>query len=180
MPRRILKKIMPSPGSLQKQWFLRLFGNRLLDPRLWALHRRGVTAAVAAGLAICFIPLPVHMILAGCLAVFLRLNLPAIFGTIFIVNPVTAVPVYYTAYRVGLLLTGADAQAFDFHFGIENGIHLGGLAAIWKPFFTGCLACGVIAGSLGWVGLELVWRWSVIARRHRRHRQHLYRPGLTP
>jgi uncharacterized protein len=178
MPRRLLKKIMPSPGSLQKQWFLRLFGDRLLDPRLWALHRRGVTVAVAAGLAICFIPLPVHMILAGCLAVFLRLNLPAIYGTIFLVNPLTAVPVYYTAYRVGTLLTGVDAQAFEFHVGIEHGFHMDGLGTLWKPFFAGCLACGLIAGSFGWVGLELLWRRSVIAtRRHRRNRQQQYRPA---
>jgi uncharacterized protein (DUF2062 family) len=168
MHRRLLKKIMPSPGSLQKQWFLRPFGERLADPRLWALHRRGVTSAVGAGLAICFIPLPVHMLVAGFLAVFLRMNLPAIYGTIFLVNPLTAVPVYYAAYRVGVLLTGTPPQAFDFDFspsGIEGA--LTSLGALWKPFVLGCIACSVIAGSFGWIGLELLWRWRVINRRRR-------------
>lgn len=170
MLRRALKKIMPSPGSLQKQWFLRPFGDRIADPRLWALHRRTVTSAFGMGLAICFIPLPVHMIVAGCLAIFLRLNVPAIYTTIFIVNPITAVPVYYTAYRVGTLLIGADPQAFDLHLGLTEGFGLTALGALWKPLLIGCMACAVMAGSFGWIGMELVWRWQVINRRHRRRR----------
>lgn len=166
---------MPSPGSLQKRWFLRPFGDRIADPRLWALHRRTVTSAFGAGLAICFIPFPVHMIVAGCLAVFLRLNLPAIYGTIFLVNPLTAVPVYYTAYRVGTLLTGANPQAFELHIGIEHGIVIAGFGSLWKPFLLGCTACSLMAGSFGWVALELLWRWRVINRRHRR--QQLCRPA---
>jgi len=171
MLRPLLKKLMPSPETLQKQWFLRPFGERIADPRLWALHRRTVTSAFGAGLAICFIPLPVHMLVAGCLAIFLRLNLPAIYTTIFLVNPLTAVPVYYAAYRVGALLLGIEAQSFDLHFGFENGF--AGFGALWKPFVLGCGACSVIVGSIGWVTLELAWRWSVISRRHRRQ---LYRP----
>ena len=99
MPRRLLKKLCPAPSALQQRWFLRLFGDRIADPRLWALHRRAVTCAFGAGLAICFIPLPVHMLVAGVIAVAWRLNIPAIYGTILLVNPLTAVPVYYLAYR---------------------------------------------------------------------------------
>ena len=81
MPRRLLKKICPSPGSLQKHWYLRPFGDRIADPRLWTLHRRAVTSAFGVGLAICFIPLPVHLLVAGIIAIALRINLPAIYGT---------------------------------------------------------------------------------------------------
>jgi uncharacterized protein (DUF2062 family) len=160
---------MPSPGALQQQWFLRPFGSRIADPRLWVLQRRAVTTAFGAGLAICFIPLPVHMIVAGLLAVFLRLNVPAIYGTIFLVNPLTAVPVYYTAYRVGTLLMGVRPQAFDLHLGLDSFGTLASLGALWKPFVAGCLVCGVIAGSFGFLALELLWRWQVLSRRHRRH-----------
>ena len=74
MPRRLLKKICPSPGALQKRWYLRLFGDRIADPRLWTLHRRAVTTAFGAGLAICFIPLPIHMLVAGLIAITLVLD----------------------------------------------------------------------------------------------------------
>ena len=63
MPRRLLQKITPDPASLRDLWLLRPFGERLADPQLWTLHRRDVTYAFGAGLAICFIPLPVHLAL---------------------------------------------------------------------------------------------------------------------
>ncbi|MBV8975048.1 MAG: DUF2062 domain-containing protein, partial [Sinobacteraceae bacterium] len=69
MPRQLLKKIVPAPHSLQDRWFVRLFGQRIGDPHLWTLRRRGVTYAFGAGLAICFIPLPVHLLSACTIAV---------------------------------------------------------------------------------------------------------------
>ena len=114
MPRRLLKKICPSPGALQKRWYLRPFGDRIADPRLWTLHRRAVTTAFGVGLAICFIPLPVHMLVAGLIAVALRINLPAIYGATLLVNPLTCVPVYYMAYRVGTALLGISPETFRF------------------------------------------------------------------
>ena len=41
MSRRLLKKFVPDPQRLQGRWFLRPFGTRLGDPRLWTLSRRG-------------------------------------------------------------------------------------------------------------------------------------------
>jgi uncharacterized protein len=165
--RRLLKKLVPSPGTLQQRWFLRPFGDRIADPRLWCLHRRAVTSAFGAGLAICFIPLPVHLVVAGLIAVALRLNIPAIYGTILLVNPLTAVPVYYLAYRVGAALLRVDPQIFAFQLSwdwMQNG-----LEPVWKPFLLGCAACAVLAGLLGWLGFELLWRWSVTNRYRTRH-----------
>ena len=113
MPRRYLQKIIPDPASLRELWFLRPFAQRLTDPQLWCLHRRGVTYAFGAGLAICFIPLPVHLGTACAVALLWRLNLPVICGTTFLLNPFTAVPVYYVAYRVGC---GAAAAPPDSAF----------------------------------------------------------------
>jgi uncharacterized protein (DUF2062 family) len=167
MPRRLLKRITPSPGSLEKRWFLRPFGARIADPRLWGLCRRGVTGAFGVGLAICFIPLPVHLILSSLIAVAFRLNLPVIIGTVLLINPVTIVPVYYLAYRVGAVLLDMPPQRFAFQMSwdwLQNG-----LGPIWKPFLVGCLVCAVVAGVLGWMALELVWRWRV-ANRYRSRR----------
>jgi len=58
MRRRFLQKITPDPASLRDLWLLRPFAERLKEPQLWSLHRRNITYAFAAGLAICFIPLP--------------------------------------------------------------------------------------------------------------------------
>jgi uncharacterized protein len=167
MPRRLLKKICPSPGALQKRWYLRLFGDRIADPRLWTLHRRAVTSAFGFGLAISFIPLPVHFLAAAAIAVALRINLPAVYGTTLLVNPLTCMPVYYIAYRVGTTLLGISPESFHFHPSwtwFETS-----LQPVWKPFLLGCMACAVVTGLLGWLTLELVWRWRVTMKYRMRH-----------
>ncbi len=131
----------------------------MTDPRLWSLQRRSVTGAFAAGLAICFVPLPVHLPLAVLVAILLRVNVPAILATVFLVNPLTVVPVYYTAYRVGTAVLGLEQQRFAFRFSFDWLQH--GLGPMWKPFLVGCLLCSTIAATIGWISLEWLWRWRV-------------------
>ena len=159
MPRRLLKKITPQPHTLQNRWFVRLFGSRIAHPGLWAPKRRSVTGAFAAGLAICFVPLPIHLPLAALVAIVWRLNLPTIIATVFAVNPLTVVPIYYTAYRVGAALLRVNPQRFRFHLNFDWLQY--GLGPIWKPFLLGCLVCAMLAASLGWIAFELLWRARV-------------------
>jgi hypothetical protein len=166
MPRRLLKKLTPTPDSLQHRWFLRLFGERVADPRLWSLQRRSVTGAFGAGLAICFVPLPVHLPVAALCAIVWRLNVPTIFATVFLVNPLTALPIYYTAYRVGAAVLREAPGRFAFHPSWAWLQH--GLGPAWKPFLIGCLICAVAAGFSGRIGLELLWRVRVRKRYKKR------------
>lgn len=163
MPRRLLKRLAFSPSSLQNRWYLRVFGTRIADSRLWAPSRRSATAAFGAGLAISFIPLPVHTFSSCLVAILFRINLPVAIATPWlVVNPVTMVPVYYAAYRVGALLLGLEPHPFAFEPSwdwLQNG-----LGPLWKPFLVGCLTCAVLSGVLGWMGLELMWRWRVTVR----------------
>jgi uncharacterized protein len=162
MPRRLLKKLTPHPTKLQNRWFLRVFGSRITDPRLWSLQRRNVTTAFGVGLAICFIPLPIHLPLAALIAITARLNVPTIIGTVFLVNPLTVVPVFYTAYRVGCAVLDLTPQRFNFKFDFDWLQY--GLGPMWRPFLLGCLICSVLAAVAGWIGLELIWRASVRSR----------------
>jgi len=126
-----------------------------------------VTGAFGVGLVICFIPLPVHLVVASLLAIALRLNIPVIIGTVLLVNPLTIVPAYYLAYRVGAALLDVAPTGFSFEMSwdwLQNG-----LGPMWKPFLVGCLVCGVVGGVLGYMTLELVWRWRVAARYKTRH-----------
>jgi uncharacterized protein (DUF2062 family) len=158
MPRRLIRKFIPDPEKLRSRWIFRIFGSRLAEMHLWAMSRRAITGAFGAGVAICFVPLPVHMPVALLVALLWRLNLPVIVATVFIVNPLTVVPIYYAAYRVGAALVGQDATGFAFELSwvwLQNG-----LGPVWKPFLTGCLVCSVVLGYASYIGLELVWRWN--------------------
>jgi uncharacterized protein len=140
-----------------------LMPRRLLK-KLWTLHRRAVTADFGAGLAICFIPLPVHLIAAALIAIAWRINLPAMYGTTLLVNPVTCVPVYYIAYRVGATLLGMAPLAPDGFRFKPSWEWFEALQPVWKPFLVGCVACAVVTGLLGWLTLELLWRWHVLTK----------------
>ncbi len=168
MPRRFLKKILPKPHTIEGHKLLRVFGDRLMDPRLWAVHRRSVTGAFGVGLAISFVPLPVHSLLAGLIALTWRLNVPAVYGTIFLVNnPLTMVPIYYLAYRVGALLLDTPPGHFAFQLSWQWLQY--GLGPLWRPFLLGCLVCSVVAGLAGWCAVEFLWRWEVMRRYRARH-----------
>lgn len=162
MPRRILRKLSSKVDSVRDRWYLRPFGDRLSDPRLWSVQRRSVTGAFAAGLAICFVPLPVHTPLCLLVAVLARLNVPVILATVWLVNPFTVVPVYYFAYRLGVLLLGWHVRPFRFELS-WSWLQFG-LGPLWKPFLLGCLVAALLCSILGWFGLEALWRARV---RHR-------------
>lgn len=167
MPRRFVRKFTPPIEKLRDRWFMKPFGRWILDPALWSLQRRGITGAFGAGLAICFIPLPVHLLLAGLVAIIARLNVPVLVATVMLVNPLTMVPVYYFAYRVGAALLDLEPRLFRFELSWDWLQH--GLGPMWKPFLVGCLVCAIAAGVLGGLLLELFWRYRV-RKRYRERR----------
>jgi uncharacterized protein len=167
MPRKLLKKITPHPHTLRTHKLVKLLGPKVAHPGLWSLQRRAVSGALATGLAVSFIPLPIHLPLAGLIAVIWHFNIPTLALALLIVNPFTAVPIYYAAYRVGALALGYTPQPFDFELSfawLQNG-----LGPIWRPFLVGCLICSVLSATLAWLLLETIWRCRVIYKyRHRR------------
>jgi uncharacterized protein len=168
MPRALLKRIVPPAHTLRDRWPVRLCGERLKDPKLWSLHRRAVTYAFGAGLAICFVPLPIHLLLAVLVALIWRINLPVMYGTTWLVaNPFSLVPLYYFAYRVGVAILRVPPH--HFRFVADWKWFRYGLLPVWQPFVVGCAACALVAGVLGWVSLELLWRWQVASRYRTRH-----------
>lgn len=166
MPRGLLRRITPRHETVHKHWALRPFRRFFGDPRLWSLQRRTVAPAFGAGLAICFVPLPIHIPLAALVAIFCRINIPTILLALLAVNPVTLVPVYLLAYKVGVLVTGAHEHHFEFHLSWDWVQH--GLGPMWKPFLIGCGLSAAVTGVLGYALLDLVWRYSVRKRYRRR------------
>jgi uncharacterized protein (DUF2062 family) len=169
MPRRIVKQLARWVDTRRGHWYLRVFGQRVTDPLLWSLNRHSITAAFGAGLAIAFIPLPVHTVAAVLIALYWRLNLPVVLASSWVVNPFTVVPIYYGAYRLGTLLLHSRPRHFAFQLSWRWLEH--GLGPLWKPFLLGCLISAVVSGLLGRWGLEMVWR-SAVRRKYRQRHQH--------
>lgn len=163
MPRQLFVKIRPVAQKLRSTRLFRMLGPKIGDPRLWSLNRRAITMAFGTGIAISFIPLPAQLPLSLLAAMIWHLNVPTLVLTSAIVNPVTAVPVYYFAYRVGVFLLGSDPGGFHFELSWTWLQH--GLGSIWKPFLFGCLVCAVVGGYGSYRIMELLWRISTMNRK---------------
>jgi uncharacterized protein len=169
MPRQLVKRLGRWVQQRRHNWYLRVFGDRLTDPHLWSLNRHSITKGFGTGIAISFVPLPVHLLLVVLAAIWWRLNVAVAVAGSYLVNPFTVVPVYYAAYRLGALLLRYEPQkSFEFYPSWQWLEH--GLGPAWKPFLLGCLICGIICGLLGRFGLEYSWRiWAMRRYRRRRH-----------
>jgi uncharacterized protein (DUF2062 family) len=166
MPRPLFVKFRPFAQKLRNTRLFRLLGPKLTDPRLWSLNRRAITIAFGTGVGLSFIPLPIHLPAGLIAAMIWHLNVPTLVVTSTLVNPFTAVPLYFFAYRVGVLLLGTEPGSFGFELSwswLQNG-----LGAIWKPFLLGCLVLGIGAAIAGYVTLGGIWHLSLVLKYHKR------------
>ena len=170
MPRQFAKSLAEWVKTRRHRWYLRLFGERIAERHLWSLSRRSVTAAFGAGVAIAFIPLPTHTVMAVLVAIVWRMNLPVTIAATWVINPLTIVPGYYAAYRLGAWLLHESPRHFSFQLSwrwLERG-----LGPRWQAFLLGCLVLSVVGGVLARLLLDVVWRYALkqqyLRRRERR------------
>lgn len=161
MPKKFFRRYLPGPGRLRKNRQLHFaLGEVLHDPNLWHLNRRSVSGAFAVGLFVAWIPLPVQMVTAGLLALFWRINLPLSVVLVWITNPVTIGPMFWSAWRLGDAILGHERApnefAFTFHWFTTE------LAQVWQPLLLGCFILGLASAGIGYLVSRLFWRYHVI------------------
>lgn len=165
MPMRFLKRLSPRRSEISRRWFLRPFGAIVHDPALWRLDRHGAARAFALGIFLAWLPIPMQMVAAALLALWIRVHLPLAVLAVWLSNPVTTVPMLYFAYRVGLALLGHDPGEFAFEFNLA---WLGAeLHRIWKPLLLGSVVVGALTAVVGYFLLDALWHWTLV-RKYRR------------
>ncbi|MCA3215845.1 MAG: DUF2062 domain-containing protein [Burkholderiales bacterium] len=107
MPRKFFRRYMPSVERVRELKILGVFGEALFHPALWHLNRRSAAGGVAIGLFCGLIPGPLQMLGAGIAATLFRANLAVALLTTLYTNPITIVPLYFLAFKIGSLALGA-------------------------------------------------------------------------
>jgi len=160
MPKKLLRKFLPDPHKITQSQSLKIFGTLLLEPNLWHMNRKSVSTAFFIGLFIMWVPLPSQMILAAGAAIIMRCNLPLSVVLVWITNPLTMGPMFYVAYLLGNIMLGLSPTHIEFeasfHWIEEQ------MSAIWQPFLLGCFTLGIVSGSLGFIGIRVLWRLHII------------------
>jgi len=166
MAKKLIRRYLPDPHKIRAHKHLRLFGTLLHDPNLWHLNRRSVAGAFAIGLFMAFVPMPFQMIPAAALAISFRVNLPIAVALVWITNPVTMAPIFYSCYRLGAWVIDTPVQEVEFQISWEW--ITTELVRVWKPFLLGSLLVSTVCAIAGYFGMHALWRWHVIREWERR------------
>ena len=163
MPKHLIKRYMPDHETIRNHKHLKIFGTLLHDPNLFHLNRRSVAGAFAVGLFNAFVPIPFQMVLSAAAAILFRVNLPISVALVWITNPITIPPMFYSAYRVGSWALGREVSE-EFVFELSWEWLSEGLVTIWEPFLLGCLICSTVASLTGYGLMRLAWRYHIVQR----------------
>lgn len=169
-----LKKYLPSEADLNANRALRIFGRLLTRPSLWHLNRHGVARGVAIGLVTGLIPGPFQILSAAAFAIVFRANLAVAALTTFYTNPITFIPLYILAYKIGALATGVTAPPPPIaEFEALGVIDMIKQAFLWIYSLGDTLLIGLAIQStvfalVGYFAVQFGWRWVVTRKWNRR------------
>jgi len=160
LPRKKLKKVLPTHEKIKEQKFLKIFGNFLHKRELWSLSRRKVVGGVLIGIFVACLPMPLQMVLSTFLAIYFSVNLPISFALIFISNPFTMPPLFYFEYKLGNLILGnTNPVEFNFDSMYDN------FEQIALSLWTGALVLGVFSSIICAIFVNYFWIISVKKQR---------------
>lgn len=160
MSKKFLLRFTPDREKIKAIKSLEFLGEKLHRPNLWHLNRRSVSLAFAVGFwAMYTPPLPWQMVIAAVLAIYFNANLPISVALVWITNPVTWLPMYYFAYKVGSLALGQDSfqfEQFSQLFSIEKVLELG------TPLLLGCFILMNAGAVAAYFTVQYLWRRAVL------------------
>ncbi len=165
MPRKFFKRYMPGVDRVRQVRALHLFGDALFHPALWHLNRRSAAGGVAVGLFCGLIPGPLQMLGAGIAAVLFRVNLPAALLSTLYTNPITIVPLYLVAYKIGNLVLGAAGgtspmppPAWNWSAQLASVEALGNWAmSLGAPLALGVFLLACLLALAGYLIVRVLW-----------------------
>lgn len=152
MPRKILKKVLPTHEKIKEQKFLKVFGKFMHKREIWSLSRKKVLGGIFIGMFVAFIPMPFQMLLIALLAIIFNVNLPVGVVLAWITNPFTMPFIYYFEYELGnIILNVQDPIEFSFETMNDN------LSDIALSLYTGTLIVSTVTAFLSVFILNLLW-----------------------
>lgn len=157
---------MPDHNGIKNNKHLQIFGSLLHNPNLWHLNRRSIAKGFAVGLFFAFVPVPFQMVLAAGIAILVNANLPLSIALVWVTNPLTMPAIFYFCYLVGTWILGVHEKSFNFQASWQWVV--ASIETIGPSFLLGCGVLGVIFSVIGYFGIHLLWRYSVIKHWNKR------------
>ncbi len=157
--KKLINRFIPNIKEIKEDKHLNLLGKFIHDPNLWHLNRYSVSTAFSTGLFAALIPVPFQMLLAACLSIIFRANIPISAALAWVSNPITTPPLLYLEYKIGAFVLGLPPQKFEIELSYEwllDKFHTFG-----APLLLGCLITAVLFAIIGNIVVRIIWRISV-------------------
>lgn len=159
MPKKFLKRYIPTPEKVRSIESLRFLGDILHEPNLWHITRHSVSRAFLVGIFMAFIPMPLQMVAAAFAALIINANLPLSVALVWISNPLTMPPLFYFNYKVGAWLLDRPVITFEFQLSWS---WLGErIVEIGIPLYVGSLVVATILACTSYLLIQYLWRRKV-------------------
>ncbi len=166
MARKLFKRYLPDSAAIKDLPALKFMGTLLHDPNLFHLNRHSVSVGVFVGVFVAFLPILGQMPLAALLAILFRCNLPIAVMLVWISNPFTIPPIFYTTYELGRWILQTEAIRFTLDLDWQWFKEV--FPRLWKPLLTGSILTGLLLGFIGYVSVQAFWFWYVLRNWERR------------
>lgn len=174
MPKKLIKKYLPSSESIKNNKSLGFLGDMIHEPNLWHLNRHSVVKAFAIGLFWGCMPMPFQMVAAALFALWLNANLPLSVAIVWFSNPITMPPIFYFEYLVGAWILDMPTVAFENEFSIEW--LKDKLYEIGVPLYLGAVVCGIVLSTFGAFTVSFLWKRNALKRWKARKRRQKSQP----
>ena len=155
--KKIFKKYSLKPEQVNLGWF-----NKYLHKEvIWKWNKQTISRAFAIGLFCAFIPLPMHTLLAGILAIAFSANILLAMFLVWINNPITMVPIYFFEYKLGSSIIGIEMDPninFSLNYFIDN------LATATFAIWAGGIIVSSLIGIIGYACIISIYKYKALKR----------------
>lgn len=159
MPKKFMKRYIPSPEKVRSIKSLHFLGDILHEPNLWHINRHCIARAFLIGIFLAFIPMPGQMVAAAFGAVWFNANLPLSVALVWISNPLTMPPIFYFNYKIGAMLL--DRPVITFEFQLSWSWFSERMVEIGIPLYIGSVAVATVLSCFSYLLIQFLWRRKV-------------------
>ena len=132
---------------------------KLFKRDLWTPTRRRVAIGLSLGLFCSMLPIPMQMILAGFICLFVRGNIPLALTACWISNPITQLPLMLAQERIGKAIRDVSELGLLESISVQGTIPLNDHTVNLANFAVGV---AVTAIGLGIIAVPLVYLFYMI------------------
>ncbi|MCU4358279.1 DUF2062 domain-containing protein [Acinetobacter ursingii] len=169
MAKQFFQSWLPSPQKVSSLKFMRIFGQRTLNPVLWYVNRKSIAKAVFIGTFFGLLPIPFHSIFIVAAILFFEVNLPVGLALAWLSNPFTLVPILYIGFWIGTQIFHVHMINKEMMLGVLHQIcnwvkHLGHGhidLSLAKILMSGLIIEAFVVALVLYLITEIFWRFSI-------------------